>query len=1047
MTAGMDMSPLFPVMTSCANLSQDDLALKKALHLYLSHYAPAAPDLALLAINQLHRDCADQDPIVRGLALRCLCSLRVPNLLEYLVAPVAAALDDRHPYVRRPAVLAVLKIHRLLPLAGAAAPIAATSALVSRVRAILSDADTASNEDPQVVSNALHVVLATEGADALRRDRALVYALVNRMRDFSEWSQCAVLELVAHYVPESGGPDEVYALLGALEDRLSHVNSAVAVAAVKAFLHLTLDMPATHQQVLERVREPLKTLLGRDDPATTYAVLCHARLLVRRAPFVFEQCHQAFYWRAHDPWYVRQAKAEALAALATPSNAYDIVTELGEYVRASAQGGGGGGGGQQQGARAYAAREAVKAIGRVALAVPDAAGVAERLLGLLDPESQAEPVVAEALLQLRDLVRRFPDLRVALAQTPAMGGGGGLGGGGEDAGGGGGDDGGGAPTLRPARVADPEARGALVWLLGECSDAVPAAPYLLEELVAGPGGFDGSASTAAVVAAGGGATAASSPNRAAPKAPTEGILLAGLDDLDDGSGQIGGEGGGGLDALVASPAAAAAAAPADDAPAARSARRAAARSGCPFYARQPPSVRLALLTACAKSFFRRPAESRRLLGRVLASALADANPDVRDRALLYWRLLRQGGGGGGGAGGGGAAATADLDLGGLGGGGADDDDGLGGVVALSSGGAAGGKAGGEAGAQQPLLLAERVIFGGGSGGGSAGAGPAPLLRFEEPLTPEASDRVFEEFNSLSVLYQRPASAFCDAGGGYHDLEVAQRAKEALGPAGDNGAAAAAAAAPAAAAAATAAADSATDLLLGGDDDGAGGFFGGGGGGAAGGSGGGGGTSRDMLDDLVGGAGGGGAEALGGGDFGGGDIGGGGGMLPDDFMAMEPLAGSASAAASPSKLALAPATSLPRLDPADFQRRWRDPSSSAAAPVAAAAVPPAAAAAMAAGGHAALIAHMASRGLSCMASGGAPPGPLRYYFYAQQQKQQAGGSGVGGAAPSLLLVEVVVTPASGSAAVTVKAEGGTTEAPVRALSDLVCDALTAFSAAV
>lgn len=86
MTLGMDMSGLFPMMTSCANLSPDDIVLKKMLYLYITHYAASTPDLVLLTINQLHKDCQDQDPTVRGLALRSLCSLRIPNLLEYVVS-------------------------------------------------------------------------------------------------------------------------------------------------------------------------------------------------------------------------------------------------------------------------------------------------------------------------------------------------------------------------------------------------------------------------------------------------------------------------------------------------------------------------------------------------------------------------------------------------------------------------------------------------------------------------------------------------------------------------------------------------------------------------------------------------------------------------------------------------------------------------------------------------------------------------------------------------------------------------------------------------
>ena len=40
-------------MISCANLSPEDIVLKKMLYLYITHYATSVPDLALLAINQV----------------------------------------------------------------------------------------------------------------------------------------------------------------------------------------------------------------------------------------------------------------------------------------------------------------------------------------------------------------------------------------------------------------------------------------------------------------------------------------------------------------------------------------------------------------------------------------------------------------------------------------------------------------------------------------------------------------------------------------------------------------------------------------------------------------------------------------------------------------------------------------------------------------------------------------------------------------------------------------------------------------------------------
>lgn len=57
------------------------------------------------------------------------------------------------------------------------------------------------------------------------------------------------------------------------------------------------------------------------------------------------------------------------------------------------------------------------------------------------------------------------------------------------------------------------------------------------------------------------------------------------------------------------------------------------------WASQALAVRLALLTAAAKLFFARPPECQRLLGSLLALAAADTDQDVHDRGLLYYRWV------------------------------------------------------------------------------------------------------------------------------------------------------------------------------------------------------------------------------------------------------------------------------------------------------------------------------------------------------------------------------------------------------------------------
>lgn len=76
---------------------------------------------------------------------------------------------------------------------------------------------------------------------------AFCHVFACRIKEFSEWAQCLVLELVAKYVPSDN--NEIFDIMNLLEDRLQHANGAVVLATIKLFLHLTLSMADVHQQV------------------------------------------------------------------------------------------------------------------------------------------------------------------------------------------------------------------------------------------------------------------------------------------------------------------------------------------------------------------------------------------------------------------------------------------------------------------------------------------------------------------------------------------------------------------------------------------------------------------------------------------------------------------------------------------------------------------------------------------------------------------------------------------------------------------------------
>ena len=113
MTIGIDVSAAFSEMVMCSATS--DIVLKKMCYLYVGNYARGNPDLALLTINFLQKDCRDEDPMIRGLALRSLCSLRVANLVEYLVDLLVAGLNDENGYVRMVAAMGALKLYHISP--------------------------------------------------------------------------------------------------------------------------------------------------------------------------------------------------------------------------------------------------------------------------------------------------------------------------------------------------------------------------------------------------------------------------------------------------------------------------------------------------------------------------------------------------------------------------------------------------------------------------------------------------------------------------------------------------------------------------------------------------------------------------------------------------------------------------------------------------------------------------------------------------------------------------------------------------------------------
>lgn len=167
-----------------------DLVIKKMVYLFLCNYAETHPDLAQMCTNTLVKDSGNEDPMVRGLALRALCSLRLPQMIEYTSEPLRRSLQDGHAYVRKTGVMGILKMYHLNKEEFDKA--AFNDILYDMLR----------DPDSSVVTNCILVlneIMADSGGMAL--NRAVMLHLLNRIHEFSEFGILSVLDLVPRYIP------------------------------------------------------------------------------------------------------------------------------------------------------------------------------------------------------------------------------------------------------------------------------------------------------------------------------------------------------------------------------------------------------------------------------------------------------------------------------------------------------------------------------------------------------------------------------------------------------------------------------------------------------------------------------------------------------------------------------------------------------------------------------------------------------------------------------------------------------------------------------
>lgn len=428
MTLGIDVSRLFTEMMLV--IETRDLVIKKMVYQYLCNYATANPELAQMCTNTLTKDCNNDDPMVRGLALRSLCSLRLPQMVEYVSEPLRRALQDSHAYVRKTAVMGILKLYHL------------DEGVLERDGFVDTLYDMLKDPDASVVVNCILVLnelMAKNGGMAI--NRAIMLHLLNRLGEFGEFGVVAILDLVPRYIPAN--EDEGYQIMNLLDPVLRTTNSGAFMSVIFAFLSLAQNVEGMKEQIVSRVKAPLITMMTGGSSELNYCLLKHIDALIDLCPGIFDDEYRQFYIRFHEPTSVKYLKIAVMAKLVNPTNAPDIVAELTECVSST---------------DSILSRLSVRALAGIACRKVGGEGCAEsiacRLVEMLDLD--ISHISSEAATALADILRKHPGLKEVIAP----------------------------PLPRTLKyMTESTGKSSLIYLLGECGDVVPEAPYCLEKLI------------------------------------------------------------------------------------------------------------------------------------------------------------------------------------------------------------------------------------------------------------------------------------------------------------------------------------------------------------------------------------------------------------------------------------------------------------------------------------------------------------------------------------------------------------------------------------
>ena len=413
------------------------------------NYAKSHPDLCILAVNTFVQDSEDPNPLIRALAIRTMGCIRVEKMVDYMEEPLRKTLRDESPYVRKTAAICVAKLFDLNP------PMCLENGFLEMLQEMIGD------PNPMVVANSVtalsEIYHSAPETQALQVTTNTLRKLLMALNECTEWGRVTILTTLSEY--KTAEVSESEHICERVAPQFQHANPSVVLAAVKVvFLHMRNVNPELSKNYLKKMAPPLGSFtmlfpliepfltldlvtLVSSAPEVQYVALRNIDLLLQKQPDILQKELRVFFCKYNDPPYAKFQKLEIMVRIANDRNIDQLLAELREYALEVDM---------------DFVRRAVKAIGQVAIKIESASEkCVNTLLDLIN--TKVNYVVQEAIVVIKDIFRKYPGYEGII------------------------------PTLCKCidELDEPNARAALIWIVGEYAEKISNAGDILGGFVDG----------------------------------------------------------------------------------------------------------------------------------------------------------------------------------------------------------------------------------------------------------------------------------------------------------------------------------------------------------------------------------------------------------------------------------------------------------------------------------------------------------------------------------------------------------------------------------